>query len=107
MDRLEDINQEQLDAWRLANGVSPGDPAAPGTNLKTDDHVLLAGFLPLIVYGPSPASAGCFSGGYSPWFGTDVYPFLISDITDRIGAPPGSEGMPIVDEEEEEEEETP
>lgn len=110
MDRLEDINHEQLDGWRTENGVSPGDPVGEGTNVKTDDHVMWAGFIPLIVYGPAPNSPGCFTGGYSPWFGDAIYPFGLADITDRIGAPPGNEGMPIYDpppEPPEEEEEVP
>lgn len=103
MDRLTDVNQEQLDGWRTEHGVNPGDPVETDTdlNLKTDDHVMWYGFIPLIVYGPAPTAPGCFTGGYAPMFGDGIFPFSIADITDRIGPPPGSEGMPIYDEPEE------
>lgn len=106
MDRLPDSEIEPLHiaAWRTTNSVNVGDDAAPDTNLKVDDHVLLAGWLPIVVYGPAPEHEGCFLGGYHPYFGEEPMAFLLTDITDRIGAPPGSEGMPIVDEPEEEEE---
>jgi len=103
MERLTDINEEPIEAWRAANGVQLGDPAAPGTNLAAGDHVLLSWFLPLVVYGPSPDAEGCFNGGYEPWGLVDYNNggpmlFLVSDITGRAG--PNGEQMPIVDEEE-------
>jgi hypothetical protein len=115
MDRLTDIDQTQIDTWRANNNAQPGDPAVPalpGCNLKIDDHVLMCGFLPLVIYGVEGDGTNpeCFMGGHVLWFGEGVYPFLISDITDRIGPPPGNEGMPIYDpppEEEEPEEEVP
>jgi hypothetical protein len=104
MDRLPDseIEPQAIAAWQEANDVSEGDPAAPGTNLVAGDHVLLVGWLPIVVYGPAPAAEGCFSGGYAPYFGTEPMAFLTTDITDRIG--PNGETMPIVDEPEGEEE---
>jgi hypothetical protein len=104
MDRLPDseIEPQAIAAWQAANDVSEGDPAAPGTNLIAGDHVLLVGWLPIVVYGPAPAAGGCFYGGYAPYFGTEPLAFLTSDITDRIG--PNGETMPIVDEPEGEEE---
>lgn len=108
MDRLTDINQTQIDAWRANNGnVQPGDaamPPLPECNLKTDDHVTLGGYVPMVVYGPadSGTSSECFMGGYEPWFGEMVFPFMLVDVTDRVGPPPGLQGMPIYDEPEEE-----
>jgi hypothetical protein len=105
MERLTDIDPATAEPWRTANGVSLGDNAAPGTNLVAGDHVQLARWLPIEVYGPSPNAEGCFNGGYEPYFGPEPMIFVLGDITDRCG--PNGETMPIYDDEPDVEEEVP